>query len=171
MSATELHFSFSTMLVEAESALGYQSVAYLPYDVSQAYIDAGIKRVLFNANGVTLKRALISDGKGARFIILGKDALRTLAVGKGATIEISLVPDPNPDAVDLPEELEAVLDQDEDFSKIFRGLTPGRQRSLAIYVSSAKGIDTRINRSITLANKAKRGELYILQSSAKKKKE
>lgn len=48
--------------------------------------------------------------------------------------------------VDLPEELIAALDDDPKLAKAFRALTPGRQKSYAIHLGSAKTSATRIAR-------------------------
>ena len=49
-------------------------------------------------------------------------------------------------AVELPEELIDALDSDQELSEAFHNLTPGRQKSYAINLSSAKKSETRIAR-------------------------
>lgn len=49
-------------------------------------------------------------------------------------------------ALDLPEELVAALDDDPALAEAFFALTPGRQRSYAIALASAKKPETRIAR-------------------------
>lgn len=46
----------------------------------------------------------------------------------------------------LPEELEEMFNQDKDFEKAFKSLTPGRQRAYLLHFSSAKQSETRISR-------------------------
>ena len=48
--------------------------------------------------------------------------------------------------LDLPEELIEALDADTELAEAFHTLTPGRQRSYVIALSSAKTAQTRINR-------------------------
>lgn len=147
---------------------GYTCTIMVAPDVAAELLEQGAKRVLFRAKGIESRRALQSDGQGGHYIMLGKDLLKTLAVGPGAMLDVELVPDPNPDAVDLSEELEAVLDQDDEFAAFWNGLTPGRQRGLSHYVSTGKSSDTRIKRSLELARKAKAGQLHMQQSKKKK---
>jgi uncharacterized protein YdeI (YjbR/CyaY-like superfamily) len=51
-----------------------------------------------------------------------------------------------PGNVELPEEMVAALDADAELAEAFARLTPGRQRSYAIALSSAKTPATRIAR-------------------------
>lgn len=48
--------------------------------------------------------------------------------------------------VDLPDELIEALDADPELAEAFHGLTPGRQRSYAIALASAKASATRVAR-------------------------
>ncbi|WP_136637225.1 YdeI/OmpD-associated family protein [Pseudooceanicola onchidii] len=55
-------------------------------------------------------------------------------------------PPRNTAAPDLPEELSDALDADAELAEAFHALTPGRQRSYVINLSSAKTAETRIRR-------------------------
>lgn len=46
----------------------------------------------------------------------------------------------------IPEELEEIFNQDKNFEKAFKSLTPGRQRAYLLHFSSAKQSSTRITR-------------------------
>lgn len=67
--------------------------------------------------------------------------------------EAGLKPERNTDAPELPEELIDALDDDIALAEAFRALTPGRQRSYAIALSSAKTAETRRNRITRLRDK------------------
>ena len=49
-------------------------------------------------------------------------------------------------AIDLPEEMVEALDADPELAEAFAGLTPGRQKSYAIVLGSAKKPETRVAR-------------------------
>jgi uncharacterized protein YdeI (YjbR/CyaY-like superfamily) len=66
----------------------------------------------------------------------------------------------NPDKIDVPEELQAVLAQDDEAMAAWKKLTPGLQRSLSYYVKSVKNVDSRIKRSFEMLHKVKTGQLY-----------
>lgn len=61
-------------------------------------------------------------------------------------------------AVDLPDELVDALDADPDFAEAFQSLTPGRQKSYVIHLSSAKTAATRHNRIAAFRGKVFAGK-------------
>lgn len=56
------------------------------------------------------------------------------------------LPKRNPTSITFPEELLEAFEEDTDFEKKFRLLTPGRQRGYVLYYTSAKQRTTRIAR-------------------------
>jgi hypothetical protein len=131
----------------------------LPDDIAEGYERAGVRRVIATLNGRPFGRAL-QRREGAPCLIVGLLILREIGAQYGDTVEVVLRPDPNPDRVTLGEELEAVLAQDEEAAARFFEMTPGRQRSLAYYVTSAKRTETRIKRALALAHKLRTHTLY-----------
>ncbi|MEM8488954.1 MAG: YdeI/OmpD-associated family protein, partial [Bacteroidota bacterium] len=76
--------------------------------------------------------------------------------------------DPDPDHVELGEELEEVLAMDEEAAARFYSFTPGKRRGLAHHVNSAKREATRIKRALEIAHKVRTYTLYDdLQRRAK----
>lgn len=63
-----------------------------------------------------------------------------------AAAEQGMVPPKEPAEVDLPEELVMALDADPDLAEAFAVLTPGRQRSWALQIGTAKAPATRLAR-------------------------
>jgi len=137
-----------------------QHYAPIPTDLANDYLARGIRRIIVTMNGHDVRRAIQSSKDGDRFILLGIPLLREIRVGFGDMIEITMRPDPEPDLVDLGEELTAVLELDDEAAERFYAMTPGRQRSLAMYVTSAKRTETRIARALDLANRIRTRTLY-----------
>jgi len=125
----------------------------LPDEVAEAFRQAGVRRVLAVLNGRKYRRALTGRRDGGSCLIVGEALLKEIGAVPGDMVTVELEQDPHPDAVDLPEELTAVLEEDEAAAARFYGMTPGRQRSLALYVTTAKRGDTRIRRALELAFK------------------
>jgi uncharacterized protein YdeI (YjbR/CyaY-like superfamily) len=50
------------------------------------------------------------------------------------------------DDLQLPEELSAALEENQELATAFRSLSPGRQRAYALYIGKAKQTETRIAR-------------------------
>ncbi|MEM0960990.1 MAG: YdeI/OmpD-associated family protein [Bacteroidota bacterium] len=72
---------------------------------------------------------------------------------------VTVAEDPDPDRVDLPDELQAALDLDPVASAAWRALTPGRQRTLAYGVGRAKRPETRVRRALALLDQVKAGSV------------
>ena len=60
--------------------------------------------------------------------------------------EEGVLPPKEPTEIDLPEELIEALDADTDLAEAFAALTPGRQKSWALHLNTAKASTTRLAR-------------------------
>lgn len=132
----------------------------VPPDVAEHYTQGPTRRILATFNGQTFRRAIQNSRDGEYFVLLSRDLLRQIGADYGDTVIVHLVEDPDPDDIELGEEFEAVLDQDEAAAARFYGMTPGRQRSLAYYVTSAKRTETRVKRALELAHKLRTYTLH-----------
>jgi len=132
----------------------------VPVDIMEKIGLKGRLRVKGSFNDHPFDLAIQHLKTGERYLMVSAALRRSSNISEGMSIEVKfLLSDPT--VVDLPEELMAVLAQDDDANKIWESFTPGRQRSLAHYVNSVKNIDSRIKRALELAAKAKTGELFI----------
>ena len=132
----------------------------LPADIAEAWQAEGVRRVVGTLNDYPVRRGIQGRFDGERFVLLGQALLREIGAVEGDIVVAVLEPDPDPEHINLGEELEAALDQDEAAAERFYGMTPGRQRSLAYYVTSAKRTETRIKRALELAYKLRTHTLY-----------
>ena len=95
-------------------------------------------------------------GDGHFFIILSAKNLQTINKQLGSNIHFELTEDPNPLGAEIPEVLEAVLEQDEILKAGFESLTPGKKRSVIFGLNKIKDIEKQIQNTpklITAANK------------------
>lgn len=92
---------------------------------------------------------------GSSFFIVSAPLRKAakIKVGDPVHVKFSIVSD----KVEAPEELLAVLEQDEEGLHMWKALTPGMQRSLCHYVNGVKNTDSRISRALLLINKMKQG--------------
>jgi hypothetical protein len=146
-------------VVRLETGMRYHALP-VPDDVAARFKAAGVRRLLATINGHTCKRALQSHADGGSFIIAGQDLLKTCGLKRGSSTTVSLVPDPEPDDLEMPEAFALVLDQDPAARKRWSTFPIGRQRSLLHYISSAKQEATQIKRSWELAEKIRTHTLY-----------
>ena len=130
----------------------------IPAEIDDAL--GGARIVVGTLSDVPFRRAVHGRGDGAPKLLFGKAALAKagLAFGDTAFVELSAAPDP--DAVHLPEELSVALAQDPAAATRFATFTPGRQRSLGVYIDQAKRADTRVRRALELCEKIRTHTLY-----------
>jgi Bacteriocin-protection, YdeI or OmpD-Associated/Domain of unknown function (DUF1905) len=152
-------FSFPSPVLRLETQLRQHYVP-IPIDIAEALEASGTRRVIATINGLTVRRAILRNKKGDRYIFVSMDMLRQIKASLEDVVLVDLITDPEPDRIDLGEEFEAVLAQDSDASERFFEMTKGRQRGLAHYVTSAKRIETRIKRAFEIAEKLRTYTLY-----------
>jgi len=151
-------FSFVAPVLVHETGMR-QHYLPLPADVDDAFRAAKARRVIATLNGHTVRRAIVNRKTSGRHLVLSRDLMRQLDVAYGELVEVELVADPAPDHVDLGELVEA-LAADPEAKARFDTFTPGKQRSLAHYVTSAKRPETREARAEELATKLRTYTLY-----------
>ena len=120
-------------------------------------------RIEGTINGTPFNLAIQHIKDGRRFLMVGNTLRKAAKLKAGDKVEV-IFNLANPDEIKLPEELMEVLEQDPEGKAVFSQFTPGLQRSLAHYVTSAKQVDTRIKRALELMDKAKLGRLHVQQS-------
>ncbi|HSI08031.1 MAG TPA: YdeI/OmpD-associated family protein [Rariglobus sp.] len=150
---------FSSTVVRLETGMRYHALP-VPEDVAAKFKAAGVRRLVAVINGHTCKRALQNHADGGSFIIVGGDLLKTCGLKLRSAATVSLTPDPEPDALDMPEAFALVLEQDDEARARWETFPIGRQRSLLHYISSAKQEATQIKRSWELAEKIRTHTLY-----------
>jgi hypothetical protein len=95
-------------------------------------------------NKLTFQCGLNHLGDGNFFIILSSKNLQTVNKKLGDTITFELNEDPNPLGVEMPEVLDAILEQNEILKETFERLTAGQKRSVIFALNKIKDIDKQI---------------------------
>lgn len=111
--------------------------------------------------GVTARRCLFRVPAGpepCHAVILGLDTLKTMGVAPGDMAIVVMETDPEPDRIDICDELAEALRHDIAAARAFSSLTLGRQRGLAAWVASGKKTETRIRRALQLCEKMHTGD-------------
>ena len=101
-------------------------------------------------NSLTFQCGLNHLGDGNFFIILSAKNLQSVNKSLGENIHYELNEDPNPLGVEMPEVLEAVLEQDETLKLTFESLTLGKKRNIIHQINKIKDIDLQILKTIKL---------------------
>lgn len=166
--ASPKSFKFTGRLSKMTNTLLHHAV-FLPDEIVKV-LPKGRLRTKGTINGIPFALAPQYQKEGGRFFSINASLCKTAKIKAGDKVEITfkLV---DPDVVDMPEELEAVLAQDDEAKEVWRSFTKGYQRSLIHYVTSVKNVDSRISRSLELMAKAKTGMLRTQQDKSTKSKE
>ena len=99
--------------------------------------------------------AIRPDGEGGFFINVGTPILRKGNLFLGQKIHVSIEKDTTEYGHKVPEELKEILNSDDLAKEYFGQLSNSQQRSLIYYISQAKSIDKRIERSLLFINRLK----------------
>ena len=101
--------------------------------------------------------AALQKYRGRYMITFGKRYQKELGVYPNDYFQLQLFEDKSKYGVDMPEELEAVLQSDKEISDIFHSFTAGRIRSLIYTIARYKNSQTRIDKSLILAENLRKG--------------
>jgi hypothetical protein len=93
-------------------------------------------------------------GNGNFFIIFSKKNLDLSGLVLGQTVKFELSLDPNPLGVEVPEVLEALIQQDNELKTLYEGLTDGKKRNIIHSINRIKNIDLQIERAEKLIKEA-----------------
>lgn len=94
-------------------------------------------------------------GGGRAYVALNKKRMKDFGVEKGVEVRVRLKPDESKYGFDMPEELQAVLQQDVQGAAKFETLTDGQKRYIIYHVSQVKSVQLRIDRALALIGNLK----------------
>jgi hypothetical protein len=157
MPSKKTSFEFTTSLSDID-AVFMKTAIFLPANIVTE-LPTGRLRVKGTMNGAPFALAVQNLKDGSRYFSVGAPLRKAARVNVGERVVVKFkIVDPN--VVEVPEELDAVLQQDPLAMKAWSKLTQGYQRGLIHYVTSVKNVDSRIKRAIDLMERAKAGSLH-----------
>jgi bifunctional DNA-binding transcriptional regulator/antitoxin component of YhaV-PrlF toxin-antitoxin module len=123
----------------------------VPDEAVTPFKDMKAKRVICTLNGTErFHCALMPDGNGGYFINLNKELRTKLDLEIGDEVSFYLEKDESKYGLPMPEEMEELLRQDEEFDRFFHALTPGKQRTLIFMAGKPKTSDTRLRKALAI---------------------
>ena len=159
-------FKFSTTLSTAKGNF-ISTVIYLPTEIVNM-IPKGRVRTKGTLNGAAFALAPQYKKDGSRFFTVSASLRKAAKISAGDKAEVIFrLVDKN--EIEIPEELEAVLSQDEKAMASWKMLTSGRQRDVITYITSVKSTDSRISRALQSIEKVKAGLLSPKKSISRPK--
>lgn len=140
---------FEQELLQLEKHKGGYCYVFVAAETVDTFPDKKKTRLICTVDSrLTLRCGLNHLGDGNFFIIISNKHLKTLGKEPGDTVTFILEPDPDPLGVDMPEVLEALLEQDEEAKRIFESYTPGKKRSLIFRIAKIKDTDKQVHNII-----------------------
>ena len=134
--------------------MGYTHIT-VPADIVEK-VGGFNTRLLCSVNGhKKIHCGLMGKGDGRGLIIINKARVKKWGLDFNTEIEANIELDHSRYGMEIPEELEALLEQDREGSDAFEQITPGQQRYIINYVDSVKSVQKRIDRAIMLINNLK----------------
>ncbi len=149
--------SFRAVLEAGGPSFMPTQIIVVPAAIWQALGGKAIKRVVATLNGHPERLGLLPQEGGGRYLLLRKELCQRLGVAIGQAIDLTLAPDPNPDYVDLPDELAEALAAWPEAEASFLAHSGAMRRAMARKVADAKRPDTRARYAVELAERLARG--------------
>ncbi|QDA60572.1 YdeI/OmpD-associated family protein [Hymenobacter jejuensis] len=126
------------------------TIAIVPLEIVEALGGKSVRRVMGTLNGHPFRLGLQPMRTGERYLMISKELRQASGVEMGQEITLTLAPDPDPDHIELPEELAEGLDAWPEADAGFQKLRPSMKRAIAQHVGGAKRTETRLERSMQI---------------------
>ncbi len=112
-------------------------------------------RVKGTVNGFAFRTSLFPDaGKpGSYYLLVNRVAQRGADVAVGVVAEFTLEPDLEPRPAELPEELDALLDEAEGLRAWYESLSEYTRREIGKWVQDVKSDEARLRRAQQMAER------------------
>ena len=129
----------------------------VPAEVLEALGGKATKRVIVTIRGHALRLGLLLLEGGGRYLMLNKDICHAVGIELGQELTIEIAPDPNPDHIDLPEELAEAFAAWPEAEAAFNNYSGSHRRAMAYRVAEAKQPETRARRAVQMVERLARG--------------
>ena len=134
-----------------KSAKGGMHFVIVPADIRQQFAEKGNARVVAAIGALDpFQCGLMPLTTGEGYIIVNKARQKVLALDPGGKVAVTLRNDDSEYGAPMPEELEAVLAQDEEAQAQWAAMTAGKRRAVMYGVAREKGVERRIDAAVKL---------------------
>lgn len=114
------------------------------------------QRVIIRVNDLLeWNGGVVALREGNGYITISKARMKQLNVEQYDEVSVVLTKDDSEFGHTFPEELQEVFRQDPEAEQRFRGMSPGKQRTIIYYILQVKSSEKRIERSWTFMNNLK----------------
>jgi hypothetical protein len=138
-------------LLEKERGLGW-TIARVPFDPAKVWPKMIRLRVRGEANGAKFRTSLFADGEGY-FLLVNRETQKRARVMLGDSVEIMLEPDLDPRPAELPDVLEALLEEEAGLRQWYDELSESMRREIGKWVLAVKSEEARMRRAQQMAER------------------
>src|SRR5215469_1705074 len=139
------------VVLEKERGLGW-TIARVPFDPAKAWPKMIRHRVCGEVNGAAFRTSLFADGDGY-FLLVNRETQKRARVALGVSVEITLEPDMEPRPAELPEVLEALLEDEAGLRVWYDELSESTRREIGKWVLGVKSEEARRRRAQQMAER------------------
>lgn len=142
--------------IELLAHMGHMHALILPSSIIQQIGRNSNIRVLVTLDDeLQFQGGVVSLGDGKGYISLTKNRMKNLGLQAGAMVTVRLEADESAYGLPICEEFQTILEFDEEGSRRFHLLTPGKQRTIIHYVGQVKSSQLRIDRALKFIDNLK----------------
>ncbi|HEY0742887.1 MAG TPA: YdeI/OmpD-associated family protein [Chryseosolibacter sp.] len=118
----------------------------IPFDVQKAYGTKGQVKVKASFDGHRYRGVIANMGTGCHIIGVRKDIRAAIGKQVGDNVHVEIEKDTDERIVDVPDDLKEALRKSKKAQEFFDSLSFTNRKEYAVWISSAKKIETRKKR-------------------------
>lgn len=143
---------FKTILAKFSDSTLWGLHFLVPDDIAPLFIEGKDRRVICSINDIITLHCALMPNKGTWFVMLNKEIFKKLNLVPNSEINVVISKDTSEYGMPMADEFREVLDQEPLADKYFHALTPGKQRSLLHIINTVKNSESRIRKSLAIAD-------------------
>ncbi|MBU6340527.1 MAG: YdeI/OmpD-associated family protein [Bacteroidetes bacterium] len=129
-----------------------------PYDVQEIYGVKGQVKVKVTYDGVPYRGSMVKMGSDCHMLLVKIEIRQKIGKNPGDVVHVTVQRDTEARLVDIPEDLEVLLEAHPDLRAFFDKLSFTNRKEYAVWIASAKRPETRQNRLEKTLEKLKAGK-------------
>lgn len=146
---------FQSVLEQFEDTRVFNFHIVVNESIANQFIEGEDRRIVCTLNDKETIHAALMPRHGDYFILINNKVKKSLDLELGDNVEVRLEKETSAYGMPMPEEFQALLEQDVKGSEYFHLLTPGKQRNLIYLVSKVKNTDSRMTKSLAIVDHLK----------------
>lgn len=124
----------------------------VPEDIAKTFVNGKDRRVICTINDLITMHSALMPNKDAWFVMMNQGNVKKLNLGPNSEIQVVMAKDISEYGMPMADEFREVLDQEPLADQYFHALTPGKQRTLLHIINSVKNTESRIKKSLAIAD-------------------